>query len=159
MTSLFEQLVKEKGSRSLVEETDMHSEPALVEDHEKHFRKRTLGPLNPQSGRNLLEELITQVLSMEMVICHVDGVTQDPDFFTNVLWTILLGTSKEELIRTSHKFLCALEMLSNPSHLSHGLSRLGLESPEHRFCNLKTENMAGDEEDQGREEGGRKQTD
>lgn len=25
--------VKEKGSRSLVEETDMHSEPALVEDH------------------------------------------------------------------------------------------------------------------------------
>lgn len=59
---------------------------------------------------------------MEMVICHVDGVTQDPDFFTNVLWTILLGTSKEELIRTSHKFLCALEMLSNPSHLSVGLT-------------------------------------
>lgn len=35
--------------------------------------------------RNLLEELITQVLSMEMVNCHVDGVTQDADFFTNVL--------------------------------------------------------------------------
>lgn len=59
---------------------------------------------------------------MEMVNCHVDGVTQDADFFTNVLWTILLGTSKEELIKTSHKFLCALEMLSNPSRLSVGLT-------------------------------------
>lgn len=59
---------------------------------------------------------------MEMVNCHVDGVTQDADFFTNVLQTILLGTSKEELIKTSHKFLCALEMLSNPSCLSGGLT-------------------------------------
>lgn len=39
----------------------------------------------------LLEELITGVLSMETGICHADGGTQFPDFFTNVLLTILLG--------------------------------------------------------------------